>query len=73
MSCFIWLPNTGLTVLWIQKFLHDLYIVNFYFSNYSRVLEFASQYWINYNSYLKICVNNISENFEFMRQRIREY
>ena len=51
----------------------DLYFANFSFPNYSRFLEFASDYLNNLNSYLKLGVFNISENFEFARQQIREY
>ena len=45
----------------------------FSFLNYSLDLEFASEYAINLNSNSKICAFNISVNFEFARQRIREY
>ena len=31
-------------VLWIRKFSHDLYFAIFLFSNYSRVLKFASKH-----------------------------
>ena len=51
----------------------DLYFANFSFLNYSRFFEFASDYLNNLNSYLKLGVFNISENFEFARQRFREY
>ena len=56
-----------------MKLSRDLYFANFSFLNYSRVLEFASEYSINLNSNLEIGVLNISENFEFARQRIRQY
>ena len=42
--------------------------VNFLFPNYLRVLEFVSEYLINYKSNQDIGVFNISENFEFARQ-----
>ena len=45
----------------------------FSFPNNSRFLEFASDYLNNLNSYQKLCVFNISEKFEFAKQRIREY
>ena len=51
----------------------DLCFVNFSFPNYSRFLELASNYVNNLNSYLKLGVFNISENFELTRQQIREY
>ena len=47
--------------------------MNFSFPNFSRFLELASDYLNNLNSYLKLGVFNISENFEFARQQIREY
>ena len=41
--------------------------MNFSFLNYSRFLEFASDYLNNLNSYLKLGVFKISKNFEFAR------
>ena len=38
-----------------------------------RFFEFASDYLNNLNSYLKLCVFNIRQNFEFTRQQFREY
>ena len=60
-------------LVYIRKFSRDLYFANFSFRNYSRFLEFKNDYLNNLNSYLKLGVFNISENFEFARQRIREY
>ena len=47
--------------------------MNFSFPNYLRFFEFVSDYLYNLNSYLKLVVFNISENFEFARKRIRKY
>ena len=60
-------------LVYIRKFSRDLYFANFSFRNYSRFLEFTSDYLNNLNSYLKLGVFNISENFEFAWQRILEY
>ena len=45
----------------------------FHFGIIGDFLEFASDYLKNSNSYLKLGVFTISENFEFARQQIREY
>ena len=39
------------------------------FLNYSRFLEFASDYLNNMKSYLKLGVFNICENFDFARNK----
>ena len=36
--------NCGVEVLWIRKFSRDFYFAIFSFSNYSRVLKFASKH-----------------------------
>ena len=51
----------------------DLYFTNLSLPNISRFLEFASDYLNNLNIYLKLGVFNNSENFEFVRQQIRQY
>ena len=66
---FLWRNNTVDS----EIFLRDLYFADFSFPNYSRFLEFLSDYFNHLNSYLKLGVFNISENFEFERQQIREY
>ena len=45
----------------------------FSFLNYSQVLEFPGEYLITIYRYLNKGAFNISENFEFARQQIREY
>ena len=60
-------------ILWIRTFSCDLYFANVSFLNDSRVLEFANEYLIGFYRYINIGVFNISENFEFPWQRIREF